>query len=137
MSSGQKVLKGFAIALAVFIIFIICSSILGGISLFCGIIFYDDFEENSYIEEVDSEKIITENIETIENLTGHVNLDIDLEITNLEIKKGTSFKVEKINVGNNLRCKTTGNTLRIADDNSDWFWNRKESKATVIIVRTR
>lgn len=134
MSSGQKVLKGFAIALAVFIILMICSAILGGISLLCGIIFYDGFNSETYIEEVESGKIVSEDIDRIENLTTNVKLDIDLEITNLEMKRGTTFKVEKMNVQDNLKCRVTGNTLKIEDDGSNWFWNRKESNAIVMIT---
>lgn len=135
MSSSQKVLKIFAIALAVFIIFTICSTILGGISLVCGVIFYDKFEDTAYYErdEINS-NIVKQDIDRLQDLRENIKLDIDLEISNLEIKKGEKFNVEKINMKNDLRCRVSGNTLKIEENNHHWFRTRSESNSTVIVT---
>lgn len=130
MSSVQKVIKILAIALAIFIIVNIFSAIIFGISIFSNIMHsakYENTDGTTY-------EIISENIDKIETLKENVKLKIDLEISNLEIKEGEKFSVEKINVENNLKCKVVENTLEIEEKDYNWFNTQNNTNSTIIVT---
>lgn len=130
MSSVQKVIKIFAIILAIFIIINICSAIIGGIALFGGMMYSVHHEEDT---SMSSEKIQEEQIDKIENLHKDISLDIELTTSNLEIKKGERFQVEKINMTDDLKCRLVGNTLKV-EEKEQGFFNKKNSNATLLIT---
>lgn len=132
MSSGQRILKILAIILAVFIIISICSAVLFGLTIFSGIMYSVKHNDSNYREEIYTEETIEENIDKIENLSENVKVKIDLETSNLEIRKGKSFQVEKVNIVTDFKCKVTGDTLEIKERNLDWF-NHVDGTSTVII----
>jgi len=130
MSSGQKVLKILAIILAIFIIVNICSAIIFGISLFSGIMYSSKRQINNSSSYETTSEI---DVEKIEELRENVKLEIDLETSNLEIKQGEKFQVEKVNAATDLKCKVRGNTLEIKEKNSNWFHNRVDESSTVVV----
>ena len=95
MTSSQKVIKGLAIALAVFIIIAAINFIL----LICGH-FSDTFVKRENI---------TYNTYDIYDVS---NLSIDLSYTSLNIKEGNTFKLE---LNNFTEYNITNNTLYIKD----------------------
>lgn len=134
MSSGQKVLKVLAIILAIFIIISICSAILSGVAIFSGIMYSVNHHETSYSEEIYTGETVEENIDEIASLSDNVTLKIDVETSNLEIRQGNEFKVQKINVGSNLKCKAKGNTLEIKEKDTNWFQDIEEERTVIVYV---
>lgn len=115
MSSTQKVIKIFAISLAVFIIFSILNGILFGLN------FIDSFEEKGTLTT------FQENYEDIKSI------QIDLKASNIEIIRGENWKVEASNTSDNFSSKKVRDTLKIEEYNS-WFWNNPKSGKITITV---
>lgn len=119
MTQGHKIIKGLAIALAVFIIVSILSGIVCGI---VGLISIFTDEENL----LDNPNIIKieEKIDVI---------DIEIGATNLIIKDGEEFKVET-NDGD-IIIDQEGSTLKINEKNSKKFISKSKSKLTIYIPK--
>lgn len=116
MTKKQKIIKIFAIFLAVSIISSILSVI---ISLFTGIssIFIDTRDLITYSREYS-------NIESIK---------IDNLNTFITIKEGSSFKVDAINVDKRLKVKLVNNTLKIEENRIGI--NNTDSKLIITIPK--
>lgn len=134
MNSGQKVLKVLAIILAIFIIICICSAFLFGITIFSKIIYQSNHKNNTYLEDRYIGETIEENIEKIESLSENVKVKIDLEISSLKIKEGTTFQVERINEITDVSCRVNGNTLEIKEKDSSWFDSTKENSTIIVYI---
>lgn len=132
MTSFQKVIKYGAIAFGVYLsltiigitIFVITTifGITAGIGL---------FSENNK-EDI----VITKWEQEYSNIT---NLDIELKICELDIKKGDKLKVEASDISDKFECQTDGNKLRIKDKKViRGFWDIEEEhpKITVYIPET-
>lgn len=119
MTTFQRVIKYFAIGLAFFIISVIVSSILGVFGFIT--MFTDDSDERENISSV------------IEESAQITSIDIDIASTNLEVRVGDEFKVEKQNTSKHTSIKTHGSTLKITDS-SNVFWNRKGSGTIVVYI---
>ena len=119
MTQGHKIIKGLAIALAVFIIVSILSAIVYGI---VGLISIFTNEENL----LDNPNIIKieEKIDVI---------DIEIGATNLIIKDGEEFKVET-NDGD-IIIDQEGSTLKINEKNSKKLISKSKSKLTIYIPK--
>lgn len=119
MTQGHKIIKGLAIALAVFIIVSILSGIVCGI---VGLISIFTDEENL----LDNPNIIKieEKIDVI---------DIEIGATNLIIKDGEEFKVET-NDGD-IIIDQEGSTLKINEKNSKKFISKSKSKLTIYMPK--
>ena len=106
MSTLQKIVKGFAIALAIAILFgiiSIISSIIIGIS---GINYLFEFIGNE------------ENVQIIENTFDKnevKNLYLDSDIGDIDIVVGNELKVIAKNVSENFNCTLEGDTLKIVE----------------------
>lgn len=129
MSSGQKIVKIFAIILAVFIIGSICSAILTGIGILSEIEYWNEHDATSEDSKVNE---MIQDIEQINELKENVKVKIDLMVSSLEIKEGSTFQVEKRNVSTNLVCRVTGNTLEVKEKSIKRLKN-VDDKARIII----
>ena len=115
MNNFQKVIKVFAICLAVFIIANICMLIFSGLALFTHI-----DNKNEPWKEFEA---AYENIDT---------LDIDIAYSNIEIKSGNEFKVEA-STKSDLNCKQVNGKLKIEEKNK-WFINNTLVGEVIIYV---
>ena len=84
MSSAQKIIKYLALAFASFLIFIIITSIISGMTILSNI--FDDNDNNNQTVEK-NESLISDS----------KDLNIDLATSDLIIKAGNKFKVETTN----------------------------------------
>lgn len=127
MSSAQKVIKTLAIVFAIFLIINICSGILFGISIFAGIMYsHNDSEETVSVDQKIEEQVIN-------NLNDNTKLKIEFETINLEVVKGTEFKIEKINIKDNLKCTIHGNVIKLKEENG-WGWLKKAKTNSTVIL---
>ncbi len=110
MSEGQKLIKIGAIALAVFIILIIINAILFlfGITSFRGT---KDFSE--YYNNINS-------------------IEIDVNVSSVNILRGDNFLVEAKGVSDNFRVNNRRNTLEI-EENGWKFLNNNSGEITIYV----
>lgn len=127
MNSAQKVIKILAIVFAIFLIVNIFSAVIFGVRIFSEIIYSNKQATNNSNSEYKIEEI-----EKLETLRENAKIKIDLSMTNLEIKQADVFQIEKRNISSQLKCKVTGNTLEIKENNTKWF-NHIDEKATIIV----
>lgn len=115
MTTIQKIIKGLAIALAVFIIFNIVSAIASVFFAITGINWaFDTFTSN---EEVISSVENTFDIEEIKNIK------IKSGIEKIEIIPGNEFKVIGENVPESFSCNVENETLNITSSGkAKFFW---------------
>lgn len=118
MNNFQKVIKVFAICLAVFIMANICMLIFSGTAIF---MHFDSNSNNKSLKEFNE---IYQNIEII---------DIDIASYNIEIKLGNEFKVEA-STKNNLICKQINGKLKIEESRGWFFINNNLSGEVVISI---
>lgn len=110
MTSFQKVIKYGAIAFAIYLCFLIIQIIIFGISAIFGITVGMEFFQNRQENAVMLQKW--------EQEYDHIqNMDIELSVCKLNIKKGNTLKVEATDVSNQFECKAEENTLKIKDEN--------------------
>lgn len=127
MSTVQKIIKGLAIALAVFIIFSIVSAISGVLIGIAGINFAFD-----WISDSSTKNVIT--VEDKFNVEEIENIELNSSIENIEIFQGDEFKVEAKNVPETYTCELKNNTLVINSRQVNTkFKINKDSKITIYI----
>ena len=105
MTTAQKIIKYLAIAFAMFLVFTIISSILGGIYGLAGVL---GLKKNTNTENVE---IGTKQSEQIQELTTY--LDIDINYSNLTIKTGEDFVVQSSN--NDIEYAQEGNKFKVKE----------------------
>ncbi len=115
MTNEQKIVKVFAIVLAVFICISIFSAVLSGIGLLFSFGDYDR-EGNTATETIDTREI--------------EKLEIDMAATSLVIERGADFKIEKMNIKNDVNVKVSGTTLKVIEKHAH-FWNN--NNGTIVI----
>lgn len=121
MNGFQKVIKVFAICLAIFIIANICIAIFSGLSF---ITHFGKIEETSVNTK--------EFVQTYSNIE---RLDIDMVASNIEIKQGNELKVEASNAGT-LTSKVVNGKLKI-EENKKWLLsNNSIGEVTVYVPKT-
>lgn len=108
MTSLQRVIKYGAMAFGFYLVFVIISAIIVGITAIFGI----SFGINTYKSY--TKEGATPSFSEIFN--GVNNLDINLDVSKLNIKNGNEFKVEVINPTNDFYCQMSGETLKIKDN---------------------
>ena len=113
MNTTQKVIKGFAICLAVLII----------LSIINGIVFLAT-STISFNNDVNISETYSSNIK---------NINIDVGSTNMIIKKGDSLSVNADNVSKEFKIKEDGNTLLIKEKKITIFGNKKSSHTIITI----
>lgn len=121
MTSIQKVIKYLAIAFAIFLVITIISGILGGLYAFSAIL---GFKQNNEIKS--SEMLGT----AFENANIKV-LDIDVNYTNLTIKRGDSLKVETNN--KDIKCKQNNQKIEVKEKKHNWFFNNEKLDLIIYI----
>ena len=109
MTSFQKVIKYGAIALAIYLCFMIIGVIITTITAIFGITVGLEMFENS-----SNEAMITKWEQEYSDIT---SLDIDLDVCKLVIKKGDTLKVTASEVSDKFHCKVEGKNLKIEDEN--------------------
>ncbi len=129
MTTAQKIIKYLAIAFAIFLIINIISGILWaifGVSFIFGLQNWenDTIREHSVITNYEYSDIDTLNRE-IETL------DIDIDFSNLIIKKGEEFKVEGDN--NYIKCRQDNRTVHIEETNHHWFHKNNSGELIIYI----
>lgn len=125
MNGIQKVIKIFAICLAVFIIVNICGWIIFGINLLVRIGdsgSTETWEEGTELEYYEGS--LSQNI---------TEIDIDIKSTKLTIKaEGTEFALQ-INDRSDYHIKEENGKLKIKE-NSAWFWNNERPENIIITI---
>lgn len=121
MTTAQKVIKYIATAFAVFLIITIISLILSG-----------SYALLSAFGLIHTNKnIITDDLKVISSEVNEVStLKIDLACTNLDIKKGNSFKVETNN--SKITFEEKDGSVKIKEENRNWL-NNNNSESNLII----
>lgn len=115
MTKIQKTIKYLAIIFAFGLIIAIFSGLINGLFSILNI-FYDEEGTNIY-----------EEIKLSDNIS---SLDIDLNITNLDIRSSNSFKI--LNESSDVIYKIEGSTLVVKEKNK-LFHNKKVNKITIYI----
>lgn len=118
MTSEQKVVKGFAIFLAI----VICISILSAVLNLVGFMFswtYDDGEKITSKEALKDVEI--------------TKIDLDLKALNLEIYRGEEFEIERENLSDKVDIKTTDSTLKIVERSHN-FWKNRHGGTLIIRI---
>lgn len=125
MTSGQKIIKYIAIAIAIFLIINIIGIIL---TIFAGLgIFFNVKEAITNTENF--EEVIDDY--PIEEIT---NLDIEINYSKLEIKNGDTFKIECNN--EKIYTEKKGNKIEIKEKNN-WFNKQETSNITIYIPENK
>lgn len=121
MTSGQKIIKYIAIAIAIFLIINIIGIIL---TIFAGLGIF--FNVKEAITNTENFEEVIDNY-PIEEIT---NLDIEINYSKLEIKNGDTFKIECNN--EKIYTEKKGNKIEIKEKNN-WF-NKQETSNIIIYI---
>lgn len=113
MTPLQKVIKYGAIAFGFYLVFVILSAIIFGITAIFGIF----LGINTYKSYTTKEEMIIESFEETFEDVG--NLDVKLNVSKLTIKTGDEFRVEVKNPTDEFYCNMDGDTLKIRDERSN------------------
>ena len=109
MIKTQKIIKYFAVAFAIFLIFNIFTITMYGI-ISIG---------NIFDNKKDSTNTLTGELKTIKVNNGIERLDIETKGVNIIIKEGKKFKIETDN--KDIKTKESNNKLLIVEDNNSWI----------------
>lgn len=120
MSNGQKIIKYFALALAITLIVIILSLVLSGFYLVSLIIGSNSIDDKSYLENITSTCNLDSNI---------LYLDIDLSYVDLNIKYGNDFSISS---NGSIKCTTSSNKIEISENQKINFV--KANKTLIISI---
>lgn len=120
MTPAQKVIKYIATAFAILLIASIISGILTG-----------GFAILSALGLIHTNDSISENLSLISSeVTDVSSLNIDVNCTNLEIKKGDAFKVETNN--SKISFEENNGDIKIKETNKNWL-NSNNIKSYVVV----
>lgn len=122
MTGIQKVIKTFAICLAIFIISTVVLGILSGISLITNVFPYIGFGDN---------KIVVENFEEV--YQDIEKIEIDSSVSNIIVQSGDEFRVEAHNLTNEFSSTVQNGTLKIKEDKK-WFINNTNVGEIIVYV---
>lgn len=122
MIKFQKIIKYFAIALAILLIANIINLTVFGITTIS-----DIFNKN------ESNNTITDGFENIK-IKNEINvLDIETKGVNIVIKNGNKLKIETDN--KDIKTKESNNKLLIIEDNNNWFNKNKHTELIIYIPK--
>lgn len=113
MTPLQKVIKYGAIAFGFYLVFIILSAIIFGVTAIFGI----SVGINTYKSYTTQDESIISSFE--DTFEGVNNLKIKLDVSKLTIKNGNEFKVEVKNPTDEFYCNMEADTLKIKDKRSN------------------
>lgn len=125
MTSGQKIIKYIAIAIAIFLIINIIGIIL---TIFAGLGIFFNVKEAITNSEKFEEVIDNYPIEEI------TNLDIEINYSKLEIKNGDTFRIECNN--EKVYTEKKGNKIEIKEKNN-WFNRQETSNITIYMPENK
>lgn len=139
MTGFQKFIKYAAIAFGIYLSITIVFILLGIAGTFVGISHIGNGTFEQRIEEriENGQNKIIENTEesntpsfskSYENIQ---KLEIDLENVNLEIKKGDSFKIEGMNLSDNIQIQENGDNIKIDDEHIPSGYINENTKLVV------
>lgn len=136
MTTVQKIIKYLALAFAMFIIVTIISSVLFGVYIFGNIIGlvkgeYEDY--NPLVEmAIDTETNIN-NISDMGDISNEITvLKLDISVTNLQIKKGNTLKVESNN--QYISCQQNHNEFIIKEKTRNLFNINNKNNDLILYV---
>ena len=122
MIKFQKIIKYFAIALAILLISNIINLTVFGITTIS-----DIFNKN------ESNNTITDGFENIKIKSEIDVLDIETKGVNIIIKTGNKFKIETDN--KDIKTKESNNKLLIIEDNNNWFNKNKHTELIIYVPK--
>lgn len=125
MTTFQKIIKYGAIGFGIYLCFMIVSMILFGITSMFGITTGLGFFQNK-----ESSAMVTKWEQEYKNIT---DIDIDLSLGRLTIKKGSTLKVEASNVSEQFRCEARGNQLKMEDKKVNTIFHHSEIVPEIIV----
>ena len=124
MSTGQQVIKVFAIIFAIFIIVNVVGGVIFGISLFA---------EITMIGEQRTDKITTKEFSQIyENKVDTIK--VETAVSKLTIQKGTRLKVEGSNLPSKFTSKVSGTTLTVKEEGNKKWLNENITSEIIITI---
>lgn len=126
MTTVQKIIKYFAIALAIFIIVSIVSGILFGLNTFSDLLGLTRENDIEYSYEDGRTEKIEKSFDSVEI----ANLKINLAYSSLTIKQGENFHVETNS--KDVEFKQRGNELIVKEKDRNFF--TVKSKRTTIVT---
>lgn len=119
MTEIQKIIKAFAIFLAIFIIVSIVSSLMLVFGLFTDLHIGKHQKNRNFSE-------IYHNIQ---------NIDVDLTKSNIRIQEGTVWKVEASGIDQGFSVQKKGTTLEIEEKEKWFFGHRQRGEITVYVPK--
>lgn len=124
MTATQKIIKYLALSFAVFLVITIISAILGGSYVLLNAFGLINSDENVMV--TDELKVISGEVKEISTLK------IELACTNLDIKTGSSFKVETNN--QKITFEEKNGSIKIKEKSLNWLTkNNVASNLTIYI----
>lgn len=123
MTTAQKIIKYIATAFALFLIVTIISLILSGSYALLSAFGLIKSSDNQMLEDL---KVISSEVKEVSTLK------IELECTNLEIKTGSSFKVETNNP--NINYEEENGSVKIKEKDSNWFKQNDVTSDLIIYI---
>jgi len=127
MTSLQKIIRYMAMALAIFIIVCIASSLLLSLNIFSDVLGLNKKQRNVTTSEIKSENKITKDF-----TSGQINnLKIELECANLTIKRGEKISVETDT--SRIESKRNSTYLTIKEKDSMMFMKNNPKNVVVTI----
>lgn len=120
MNGAQKLIKIFAVGLAVVIIFNICSWIITGVSFLLAV---DIFNDNNKTEKTMTFDEVYENVKEVE---------IDLVSAYVVIESGSEFRVSANEIDSKVNIKYKNGALEIEE--KDNIFNINKSEGTIFIT---
>lgn len=127
MTSFQKIIKYVAIAFAIYLTLMIIGAIVFGITVVCGIgLGMERFESSDNTEVIARWEHEYTNIKDI---------DIDIGVGKLTIKKGDTLKVQAFDISDQFVCEAEKGKLQIEDKKVKRnFWGMSNTSAEVVIT---
>lgn len=134
MSGAQRVIKAFAIALAVILILVIFSGILSVISL-AGLVVWGGDTGTGEVNEIWSEECKTEQCSS-ETVSEIRRLSMNIGATNMRVVEASGNEEVRVETSNEyIRVWQDGDTLRIVEESHGWFgWWGKVGELTLYIA---
>lgn len=126
MTGLQKFIKYAAIIFGIYLSIVIIVAFLGIVR---GLVNGSQTEIRNMVGNI--EKYHPENI--TKEYNNIKRLEVDLEVTELIIRNGDSFKVEGTNIPNKMEIKQNGDTLKISDENLPSYFSDKNIIITIYI----
>lgn len=126
MTTFQKIIKYIALAFSIYLSLMIMGAIVFGITVVCGIgMGIEVFESSNHTEGITKWE---------QEYTNIKDIDIDMGVGKLTIKKGNIIKVEAFDVSDQFVCEAKEGKLEIKDKKvTTNFWGINQTSPEVVI----